>query len=148
MGGGIHKGVCWPLLNKARRDSITSDNILAGFQACGLIPFCQKVVLDRFQFSTSSSSRTPQPQYLTGTTPSKHLKTPRKSTDFRRETNKVLDSVGKVSPDDLRKLISRLGEMGAAAQANFEIAEESHPMDQQKAISVAHKADRCCLTTA
>ena len=38
--------------------------------------------------------------------------------------------------------------MRAAAQANFEIAEESHQMDQQKAISVAQKADRCRLTTA
>ena len=146
QGGGIHKGVFWPLLKKTRLAAITSDNILAGFRACGLIPFCQRVVLDRLQFSTASSTRTPQRQQPN--TPSKQLKTPQKSTDFRRETNKVLAAVGKAPLDELRKLISQLGELGAAAQANLQIAEEIYRMDRQKAISVPQKADRRHLTTA
>ena len=145
QGGGIHKAVFWPLLKKARSEAITSDNILAGFGACGLIPFCQKVVLDRLQFSTASSTKTPQWQHPN--TPSKQLKTPQKSTDFRRETNQVLAAVRKVSQEELGKLISRLGELGAAAQANLQIPEEIYRMDRQKAISVPQKADRRRLTT-
>lgn len=148
QGEGIHKKAFWPLLKKARTEAITSDNILAGFQACGLIPFCQKVVLDRLQFSTTSSKSTQIPQHQSSTTLSKQLKTPCKSTDFRRETNKVLAAVGKVSPEQLRKLISRLGELGEAAQASLPIAEECHQIDRQIRISVGQKADRLQLTMA
>ena len=85
QGGGIHKGVFWSLLRKAREKAITSDNIKSAFRSTGLIPYYPKIVLDRLQFSTAPS-HTPLRRF----SQTLGLQTPAKSTDFRRETNTVL----------------------------------------------------------
>ena len=142
QGGGIHKGVFWPLLRKAREKAITSDNIKSAFRSTGLIPYYLKIVLDRLQFSTATS-HTPLRRF----SQTLGLQTPAKSTDFRRETNKVLQSVGKVTHEELKKMISRLGEIGAGIQAALEISEEGRRQDRQKATNVTQKGDKRRMTS-
>ena len=129
-------------MRKAQEKAITSDNIKSAFRSTGLIPYYPKIVLDRLQFSTETS-HTPLHHF----SQTLGLQTPAKSIDFRMETNKVLESVGKVTHEELKKMISRLGEIGAGIQAAVEISEEGRRQDRQKATNVTQKGEKQRMTS-